>query len=131
MKAKDLMIGNLVTDEYYDSFKQTIKIESIHEDGVNVFATDDNEPYGLHSAILESEYEYNKLRPIPLTEEWLVKFGFVKCKVDEEYFLGDFIIYLPSFFKWKDSTLNKVKHVYQLQNLYKALTGEELEIKTN
>jgi len=72
--------------------------------------------------------------PIPLTEEWLIKFGFVRegmltmrlgeftCYCEEDYIdnfcLGDIELFdvIP-------------KYVHQLQNLYFALTGEELTIK--
>ena len=69
----------------------------------------------------------NDIHAIPLTEEWLVKFGFVdNCKNGYEivnhnpgyYFLdneGGFINDCP------------ILYVHQLQNLYFALTGEELE----
>jgi len=80
---------------------------------------------------------------IPLTEEWLLKFGFDREVGESEsgiltyqkYFnnehLGiwyypdkvyDFQINVDKFFK----TLTKLKYVHQLQNLYFALTGEEL-----
>lgn len=76
------------------------------------------------------------VKPIPLTEEWLEKFGFEMGKNPKiiqlfpmqlletpngfEYFLGHgfggkFIV---------------IKYLHQLQNLYFALTGEELT-KTN
>lgn len=66
-------------------------------------------------------------RPIPITEEWLLKFGFEKDNdygfwtspnpkfiVDENFVLCDIDITVA------------VKHVHQLQNLYYALTGKEL-----
>jgi hypothetical protein len=80
--------------------------------------------------------------PIPLTEEWLLKFGFKK-DLD-----GSFVFGLLSMFKDKrlkqnvyiytESTQSlsdgqwvvindlKLQYVHQLQNLYFALTGEEL-----
>lgn len=73
--------------------------------------------------------------PIPLTEEWLVKFGFEKSS---GYWLNDcHFIYLesdedgftlanPDACSVMGITMN---HLHQLQNLYYALTGEELEVK--
>ena len=57
--------------------------------------------------------------PIPLTTEWMIRFD-VPCEMGEKVFelfthKGDFVIY-------KDL----VKYVHQYQNLYFALTGEEL-----
>ena len=87
--------------------------------------------------------------PIPLTEEWLVKFGFT-CHWDDDYDNHVFslirsgnyddVIIDPS---WVSQTeCNRfviahfdyemdleIKHVHQLQNLYFALTNEELTIK--
>lgn len=78
--------------------------------------------------------------PIPLTEEWLVKFGFYQEKegnfnldVIEDVGLYSRIYDNPfMFFLDVDSgviELNHIKHVHQLQNLYHALTGKELTIK--
>lgn len=81
--------------------------------------------------------DFERLEPIPLTEEWLFKFGFkfdghcswwknelIELTIDtgeDEYSVfnnnGDYI------------TLKGIKYVHSLQNLYFALTGEELEIK--
>jgi hypothetical protein len=80
--------------------------------------------------------------PIPLTEEWLLKFGFKK-DVDGSFAKNDISIFLDKRFKTNlylqtnesDRKFNwfgfecKIKYVHQLQNLYFALTGEELTIK--
>ena len=103
--------------------------------------------------------------PIPLTEEWLVKFGFelydyeLFDEFDKDFEDGDlvetFLRYKkrhPVFTKTfigidfcKNDSLTEVfsikknresdlyapfiKHVHQLQNLYFAITGTELEVK--
>lgn len=66
--------------------------------------------------------------PIPLNEEWLLKFGFTEevgnvFHVDDWFFVlkklkGNFIF--PAFWHVK------IRYVHQLQNLYFALTGKEL-----
>ena len=70
---------------------------------------------------------------IPLTEEWLLMFGFVK---DEEGWI--YIEIKDNSFgmnyennKWNFYWFHNVPldHVHQLQNLYFALVGEELVIK--
>jgi hypothetical protein len=63
-------------------------------------------------------------QPIPLTEEILLK-----CEIDEDInvefdkILGYYVVYLEDSF-----CLNSVKlyHLHQLQNLYYALTNDEL-----
>jgi len=94
--------------------------------------------------------------PIPLTEEWLVKFGFVKGDTTLKYGnghdyqpkdvyttttlykLSDQVKYRLQTWTWTqgidnedsliyyDSSIRKCDYVHQLQNLYFALTGEEL-----
>lgn len=71
------------------------------------------------------------IEPIPLTEEWLLKFGFKK--IGRIYRLGNFkyvISKLPKgssgygyFIMWKGFELDcKPRNVHQLQNLVHALT---------
>lgn len=80
-------------------------------------------------------------KPIPLTEEWLLRFGF-KNDYKKENWIGYFPLMLKKCLQthWtvriicnnvKDnfSTTAEIKHVHQLQNLYFALTGEELTLK--
>jgi len=75
--------------------------------------------------------------PIPLTEEWLERFGF---ELDYE---GDYILAwrgVVLYFRLSDMSLRRdykqknklsiipIDYVHQLQNLYFALTGEELTL---
>jgi hypothetical protein len=81
--------------------------------------------------------EGNECQPIQLTEEWLLKFGFNKVsdiwefwknsgwdlrqhKLENKWWL---------FYIGQDLDCVRIDYVHQLQNLYFALTGEELEIK--
>jgi hypothetical protein len=68
--------------------------------------------------------------PIPLTEEWLLKFGFLKHKGDNKVFwLNDFEFENDlKWIFWRGNVLENIKHVHQLQNLYFALTNKELNI---
>ncbi len=76
------------------------------------------------------------LQPIPLTEDWLLKFSMAKAK-NSYYFPNEmgfrvrrykdnwvFYIFTDLF----QYSLSEIKHVHQLQNLYFALTGKELTI---
>jgi hypothetical protein len=75
-------------------------------------------------------------RPIPLTEEWLLKFGFEKQIDDYYYFYGYYASFdadLPMWFGQegccqKETIKENIKYVHQLQNLWFGLTGEELTI---
>ena len=80
--------------------------------------------------ILFHNEKYHHYKPIQLTEEWLVKFGFIKRTPTGYYFdMGRMSINLPDF-EYKNIRIDvKLKYVHQLQNLYFALTGEELTIK--
>jgi hypothetical protein len=66
---------------------------------------------------------------IPLTEQWLIDFGFKKHITMDIYptyslnnvNVNDGVVYIVGF-----GFVNYIKHVHQLQNLYFALTGIEL-----
>ena len=126
LKANELRINNYVLDIDGD----VLSISEITKDYVS-----------FNKCNLKSRY--SKIKPIHLTEEWLLKFGFGKS---DEHELGhnlndNFGFYYDYHFKrfrletsdndglnYADVLLN-IKHVHQLQNLYFALTNKELEIK--
>ena len=89
----------------------------------------------------------NIVKPIPLSEEWLLKFGFESVnsfinneiwrvtnyhKGNEKYGLKLFkgINDPECLYFFHGNVGLKIEYVHQLQNLYFALTGEELTIKT-
>lgn len=83
-------------------------------------------------------HSYNDIKPIPLTEDWLLKFGFEEIKIsnsDDGYLYSDYQLETENnvliWFSLRKELMDykHVKHVHQLQNLYFALTGEELTIK--
>ncbi len=75
--------------------------------------------------------------PIPFTEEWLEKFGFIKPedapgvmikqRPDKESFVISHKLMSNKNGLWHEST--EIKYVHSLQNLYFAWTGEELKVK--
>lgn len=68
------------------------------------------------------------IKPIPLTEEWLLKFGF---KEVEGVFVKRYLKLLAIrdlYWRANFPIIVDVIHIHQLQNLYFALTGEELEL---
>ena len=102
----------------------------------NLFNSD--EPTKVEAWMLLEESKI-VFKPIHITEEWLLKFGFV---IDRNGYYDSeggkqglsFAVtqdggFLPC---WQDRVLNPnkiLKYVHQLQNLYFELTGEELTIK--
>ena len=81
-----------------------------------------------------NESKYNEIEPIPLTSEWLLKFGFKR--MNNAYVSphkNDFSLWNPK--GEEEITFNdtvmcpRIDYVHQLQNLYYALTGEELTIQ--
>lgn len=92
------------------------------------------------------DYISEMFEPIPLTEEWLVKFGFsdkdykggyIGIDVGNHSFtlskplrMGEWSKYYA--FEYKSGGWNKYnefKFVHEFQNFFFTLTGEELEIK--
>jgi hypothetical protein len=125
MKANELRIGNVVnivntTKDFLGRVWYSDALIS-HED--------------IYDIARGNGYQYN---PMPLTEEWLVKFGF-KYDTDNDKLCKSLHIDILSFRASEGHmclesqgyrTLYKhIKYVHQLQNLYFALKGEELEIK--
>ncbi len=119
MKASELRIGNW-----------------IDEQGIENQVTDLTWRHG--------EFETNgtmlvECEPIPLTEEWLERFGFEQHHDD----CSNGVMYIKDIFSEQPKTWGvypnevgsgivikdsiKLEHVHQLQNLYFALTGEELK----
>lgn len=85
--------------------------------------------------------DFNKISscsPIPLTEEWLVKFAFTPTD-DNTCLAKEYVIlekpndaHAYYHFTYESDYMERitvVRFVHQLQNLYFALTGEELIIK--
>jgi hypothetical protein len=93
-------------------------------------------PQGLFNLMKNIDDGYNNIKPIPLTEQWLIDFGFKNVSLGE-WEKGDIILDNEYTDKgiWnivEDSQcLNiNVKHVHQLQNLYFALTNKELNYES-
>jgi hypothetical protein len=79
--------------------------------------------------IHESIESFIWVQPIPLTEDWLLKFGFVSNPYEDRYEKGTIHIECDktkgATYLWIEN-MPHIKYVHQLQNLYFALTGEEL-----
>jgi len=109
MKANELRVGNYVIQDM--EFIRGISSMSLHKFNLGLI----------------------QLKPILLVEEWIFAFGFeknengffnlikdseVQILIRDDYWTCDGIVF----------SLFNLKYVHQLQNLYFALTGEELKI---
>lgn len=133
MKAEELRIGNLVN--------RTNK--AIKHKPLGVVKFEMNDFYWIEECV----DDFDNYEPIPLTEEWLVRMGFNNTAIKwmdksvsnpvfikkDKYYLEfvDGEYYFNLFFGMSNNPvhLTAIKYVHQLQNLYFALTGEELTIK--
>jgi hypothetical protein len=140
MKAQELRIGSLVKCAVSnDAAVYTV----MAIDGINLKVMLSGERSGTW-------YDESKIKPIPLTEELLLKCGFELdingidhydnyCIVRPEETAWSGVIYYDYFEVYRDgnglftidplSDYFRFKYLHQLQNLYFALTGEELEVK--
>lgn len=110
MKANELRIGNLV----YDNLGGIVQIKGIN-----------------------TESDFSHLRPILLTEQWLLKFGFEKQMAWTwriSISSNKYLVYYVGEKGWSIGNTNysefDCKYVHQLQNLYFALTNKELIFKS-
>lgn len=146
MKATELRIGNLLSHKDYPG--QEFEVVGLTKNNCQIDS-------GLVHGYFEWKSIEKDILPILLTKEWMVRFGFeidgdqqtdniefqhpdntdfdlmFSCSVNKLWCAYNFgkeetnirteIVSLP--------ICNPFKYVHQLQNLYFALTGEELTIK--
>jgi hypothetical protein len=125
MKANELMIDNLLNKHWFNeggTYDTPTKVSG-------------NDLKYWDKCGVQKDYT-----PIPLTEEWLLKFGFKPKMIETEYYSFWKIGHLGARYDKKTheveityigAFLKHIKNVHQLQNLYFALTGEELTIRNN
>lgn len=121
LQSKDLRIGNW--------YMSDLMIE-------NIFQIEAEDILDIDKGIVD-------YYAIPLNEDWLIGLGFFKRWVQDEMYYEksidgtDSIRVLKSDFSYGTYVFDKLAHcpqpnipsVHELQNLYFALTGEELELK--
>lgn len=121
MKASELRLGNYVS---YAETGTQFRVVEIALGGLEV-----------HSDEEMTWIEIEEFEGIPLTEEWLLKFGFKKSRLGydlDEFSLyhnhsGALPIYGPYWKEWEAGY--NIQYVHQLQNIYFAMTGRELIFK--
>jgi hypothetical protein len=112
MKKQELRIGNFVSHE--GAIKKIASIE--------VF-----DLCFLYYAGYNACVDIPDIQPIPLNDEWCKKLGLdvYEANIENEYIMINRLIN-PVRYYYQNTEL---KTVHQLQNLYFALTGNELKIK--
>lgn len=138
MRSNELRIGNIIGDTLLNTVVVTIDVLKTIDD---------------HTSPIGEDGVY---KPMPLTEEWLLKFGFKKRRelsplktpiyyisdidIDYCFYYADFrddygfyVVFTDSPDPKDQNTMYPVsfglKYIHQLQNIYFALTEEELKIK--
>ena len=113
MKANELRINNYVYLKHEDDENEVLKFD------------------------FEMGWNFDFIEPIPLTKEWLLKFGFEKEDEFLELQINDdisiiWVGYLSIMIQGTIGFMyeSELIYVHQLQNLYFALIGEELVLKS-
>jgi hypothetical protein len=125
MKASEVRLGNLV----YGVSDRIETVIGIGENSITAYA----------GKLIKAKMKFPEkdFRPIPLTEEWLVKFGFDSDGFKQYEFMnwGLFVKkgmgkgYAASHgFFVQRFELTEINFVHELQNLFYALSQEELKI---
>lgn len=135
MKGTELRIGNVVyvnNAKYHPQLKDIVML-------VTSIVTKSNNEYSIgiefFDKVKNTYYEYycqydKYIKPIPLNEEWLLKLG---LDINKESGTG--YAKKRGFGLWLDhgkiiyysvNTMTLVTEVHQLQNIYFALMGKEL-----
>lgn len=137
INPKELRIGNYIQDQH----GTILIVEGISINGID-FCVLDRDKYPLQDGW--------QAEPIPITERWLIDFGFEKKDLihsdgtvsPDVYVLGKYVLdkglndeidgimfcFFSNINKPDHQYLNTIKYIQQLQNLYFALKGEELII---
>ena len=141
MEAKDLRIGNIVNLISRSGITGIVTEIGSHENEPYIRCKDVNEGICLNLNNRKSVYG------VPISEIWLIKFGFKKELLSDAsgyYYTLEFVkdkycdlsissgdkngfikVTLFPYDEWF-----RYKFVHELQNLFFAITGNELELKT-
>lgn len=128
MEAKELKIGNWVLAK-----GEMTEVSDILYDGINM---------NWNHELSAVDFYWKDIKGIPLIPELLAKAGFTKIKdgfMSPDIYERKYtrVLVTTSFeietdgldsYWIEGNTILPIKHLHQLQNLYFALTGEELTI---
>lgn len=134
IQPNELRIGNLVIWDRTNDIEaenEIVEIYNITRSSIRAYTDIEELP--------EILIYYEDIKPIPLTPEWLTRAGFEKNIYG--YYVYDILeighTTTEEYFELELKGTNDdvgykliaIKYVHQLQNLYFALTGTELEFK--
>jgi len=109
MRVQELRIGNLFIESISNQIIEVIGLEKEKIKFTGIFV-------GKWQS-----------KPIPLTKEWLIKFGWEYNPISNEYHGNGMILHNhSSYISWG---VIKLYYVHKLQNLYFELKDEELIYK--
>jgi len=131
--ANQLRIGNYIASDHFKDRDVIVKVRFILNDHAIV-----EHPNGVSDPLLYK----GEMRAIKLTEEILLKCGFrfdkstsdiklfltvpnLSLEIHATFYHGKFVIELVNHLV---PIVTEVEYLHQLQNLYFALTGKELEV---
>jgi hypothetical protein len=132
--TSDLRLGNWLYES--DKSKFPMQVESIGKNWIyldfegnegDVFENSDKEIYPIP---ITKELIVKSLNAEPLGDDYSVKLGdyrYIFFRINNDGYIS------IDFFNYDDNSENEIcdgiRYVHELQNLYHALTGKELEIK--
>lgn len=141
MEAKNLRIGN-----YIRPIQGNFERSRMYTKDKESFYSNNNCVMVTAKGLVDLEDNLIKIEPIPLTEDWLTKLGFDDSGYKPGYIgidsrssngmITDFVITKPKHIgEWQNyyafdlpsHRFCKFEYVHELQNLFNAITGHELE----
>lgn len=145
MKTSELRIGNIICDGIFIYLINCIEINIIQAEILEIHKYSKAKTEDFYKQGQCYSLNIENIEPIPLTEEWLLKFGFKKegdlnwwSVPKESNYKAHHLMKMKNAWTWfidfddtGDNThlVAGFNYVHQLQNLYFALTENELEIK--
>jgi hypothetical protein len=132
IELNKLRIGNFV----FDDENEVMKIARIETKEYTDWNNGDEFSITIEKGSHNNNYYQSIINGIPITEEWLLKFGFEKLTEKSKRFTSNTYTYGKGFsfiVHFNDNLLsvnfwqgNEKKYVHELQNFFFALTGVEL-----
>jgi hypothetical protein len=139
MQASELRIGNLVdfvnrTNPLHRPLYTPLIVMEVTQIDIKCYPYDQS----LHKVLRYNSLWLADVEPIPITDEWLVRFGFER--IGNPNHTPNWIWVKDGnrwvYQKFKDGSFKLIPYkltgtpsIHQLQNLYFALTGTELTLK--